>query len=372
MRRYQKGRRRDREDLEARLNALQPSRSKSRRKRRSNAGPAILGILLVIGVLGVIYLIYTSATSGSASQQADTRAGKVEVVKGDTLSSVADKLDEAGVVSSATLFKLEARLSGQSTEIKPGEYTFGPDDDTDAIMKKLTTGKDVPTYAITIPEGLTLQQTAETVAQSKSGISAADFEKAAKKTDYGYAFLKDPAIKSTEGYLFPKKYDFEKGTTAPQIVNRLLEQYLLETQELDFKGAEDRLNLSEYELVTVASLIEKEAASPEEKPIIASVIYNRMRQGMPLQIDATIQYARGKPKEDLSLDDLEIDSPYNTYKNPGLPPGPICSPSRESLEAAIEPKETDYVYYVLKANGQEHYFTNNYNDFLQAKAEAGR
>ncbi|HEX2729116.1 MAG TPA: endolytic transglycosylase MltG [Rubrobacteraceae bacterium] len=371
MRRYNKGKRRDREDLEARLNALQPSRSKSRRKRRSNVGPAVLGILLVIGVLGVIYLIYSTATGSDSGQQAASKEGTVEVVKGDTLSSVADKLDEAGVISSATLFKLEARLSGQSTEIKPGEYSFGADDDADSIMKKLTSGKDVPTFAVTIPEGLTVQQTAETVAQS-SDVSAADFEKAAKKTDYGYAFLEDPAIKTTEGFLFPKRYDFERGTTAPQIVNRLLEQYLLETEGLDIQGAKDRLNLTEYELVTVASLIERESANAEERPVIASVIYNRIRQGMPLQIDATIQYARGAPKEKLSLDDLEIDSPYNTYKNPGLPPGPIASPSRESLKAAIEPQETDYVYYVLKANGQEHYFTNNYDDFLQAKAEAGR
>lgn len=375
MRRYEKRRRRDREDLEARLNALQPSRNKRRRKRRSNIGPAILGIMLLVGVLGVIYLIYSSAVGGGDQQAAsDSSSGKatVEVVQGDTLSSVADKLDTAGVIGSATLFKMEARFSGSSTEIKPGEYSFGPDDDTDAILQKLTSGKDAPTFAVTIPEGLTLKQTAETVAASKSGVSAADFEAAAKKTDYGYAFLKDPAVETTEGYLFPKKYEFEEGTNASQMVNRFLEQYLIETEGLDIEGAKDRLNLTEHELVTVASLIERESANSEERPLVASVIYNRIRQGMPLQIDATIQYARGEPKEELSLDDLEIDSPYNTYENPGLPPGPIASPSRESLQAAIEPADTDYVYYVLKADGQEHYFTNNYDDFLQAKADAGR
>lgn len=372
MRRYEKRKRRDREDLEARLNALQPSRNKRRRKRRSNVGPAILGIMLLVGVLGVIYLIYSTAVGGDRQAASDTSSEKatVEVVKGDTLSSVADKLDEAGVIGSATLFKLEARLGGSSTEIKPGEYSFGPDDDTDAILRKLTSGKDVPTFAVTIPEGLTLEQTAETVAAS-SNISAADFEAAAKKTDYGYAFLKDPAVKTTEGYLFPKKYEFEEGTNASQMVDRFLEQYLIETEGLDIEGAKDRLNLTEHELVTVASLIERESANSEERPLVASVIYNRIRQGMPLQIDATIQYARGEPKEELSLDDLKIDSPYNTYENPGLPPGPIASPSRESLQAAIKPAETDYVYYVLKANGKEHYFTNNYDDFLRAKAEAG-
>jgi UPF0755 protein len=122
----------------------------------------------------------------------------------------------------------------------------------------------------------------------------------------------------------------------------------------------------------VASLIEKEAATPEEKPLIASVIYNRLHKDTPLQIDATIQYALNRPKADLSLADLKVDSPYNTYRHKGLPPGPICSPSRESIQAALDPAATDYLYYVLRADGRKHYFTRSYDDFLRAKAEAGR
>lgn len=370
MRRYERGKSRDRDDLQARLNALQQPRGNRRRKRRSNLGPAILGILLVIGVLGIIYLIYTSAVGGG-DQTAKSDNAKVKVVEGDTVSSVADKLDAAGVISNATIFKLEARFSGNSGDIKPGQYTFSRGEDSSEILKKLTAGKEVATFTITIPEGLTLKQTAEKVA-SQSNISEKDFETEADKTGYSYAFLKDPAIKTTEGYLFPKQYEFEKGTTAHQVVDRLLNQYMIETQDIDISGAKKRLNLSEHELLTVASLIEREAASLKEKPIIASVIYNRIRQGTPLQIDASIQYALGTPKAELSLQDLKIDSPYNTYENPGLPPGPICSPSKESIEAAVKPADTNYLYYVLKADGKEHYFTDNYNDFLQAKAEAGR
>ena len=368
MKRYDKGKRRDREDLQARLNALQRSGAKHRRKRRSNAGPTVLGLLLVAAVLGTIYLIY--ATGGKSAQVPEGPV-KVEVVKGDTLESVAGKLEEAGVIDSAFMFETEARVEGHSTEIKTGEYTFKPGEDSDKILEKLTAGAAVPTVAVTIPEGLTLQETAETVAEH-SGVSAAEFEAAARKTDYGYAFLEDPAIKTTEGFLFPRKYEFEKGATAEQIVNRLLAQYLLETQTLDIAGAKERLNLTEYELVTVASLIEGEAASAEERPLVASVIYNRIRKDMPLQIDASIQYALEKPKEELSLADLKIDSPYNTYENTGLPPGPICSPGRQSLQAAIEPADTDYLYYMLQANGERHTFTTNYDAFLRAKAEAGR
>jgi len=292
-------------------------------------------------------------------------------VKGDTLSSVAEKLEEAGVIPSAFMFKMEARVGGYGTEIKTGEYTFARGEESEVILHKLTAGEAVPTLAITVPEGLSLEETAQEVA-AQSGVSAAKFEEAAKRTDYGYGFLEDPQIKSTEGFLFPKRYEFEEGTPASQMVTRMLEQYLLETQTLDISRAKERLNLSEYQLVTVASLIEKEAARPEERPLVASVIYNRIRKDMPLQIDASVYYALGKQGEELSLADLKVDSPYNTYENTGLPPGPICSPSRQSLEAAISPAQTNYLYYVLKSNGEEHFFTNNYNKFLAAKAEAGR
>jgi len=327
----------------------------------------VLGILLVAAALGAVYLLYATVTGESEPEG----PAKIEVAKGDTLSSVAEKLEGAGVIPSAFMFKMEARVGGYGTEIKTGEYTFARGEESEVILHKLTAGEAVPTLAITVPEGLSLEETAQEVA-GQSGVSAAKFEEAAKRTDYGYGFLENPQIKSTEGFLFPKRYEFEEGTTASQMVTRMLEQYLLETQTLDISGAKERFNLSEYQLVTVASLIEKEAARPEEGPLVASVIYNRLRRDMPLQIDASVHYALDKQGEELSLADLEVDSPYNTYENTGLPPGPICSPSRQSLEAAISPAQTNYLYYVLKSNGKEHFFTNNYNKFLAAKAEAGR
>jgi UPF0755 protein len=130
--------------------------------------------------------------------------------------------------------------------------------------------------------------------------------------------------------------------------------------------------MTEHELVTVASLIEKESANAAERPVIASVIYNRIRKDMPLQIDSTIQYTLKRPKESLSYADLKVASLYNTYENAGLPPGPICSPSLQSLQAAMDPAETSNLYYVLKANGEEHFFTNDYDAFLRTKGAAGR
>jgi UPF0755 protein len=328
----------------------------------------VLGLLLVAAVLGAIYVVYAAVTGGESEP---TGPARIEVVKGDTLSSVAEKLEQAGVIPSAFMFKMEARVGGYGTEIKTGEYTFARGAESEMILEKLTAGDAAPTLAVTIPEGLSLEETAQEVA-GQSGVSAAEFEEAARRTDYGYGFLEDPAIKTTEGFLFPKQYEFEKGTKAPQMVTRMLEQYLMETQTLDISSAKERLNMSEYELVIVASLIEKEAARSEERPLVASVIYNRIRKDMPLQIDASVHYALDKQGEELSLADLKVNSPYNTYENTGLPPGPICSPSRDSLEAAMNPAETDYLYYVLKANGDEHVFTSNYKAFLEAKARAGR
>ena len=368
MRRYDKSKRRDREDLDARLDALHRSSPKKvRRRRRRNFGPTLVALLLLAAALGGVYLVY----AGVRGEQAPEGAAKVEVVKGDTLSEVAAKLEAEGIIENAFVFKMQARIEGYGTEIKTGRYTFEPGQESEEILRKLTAGVAVPTIAVTIPEGLTLEETARTVA-ADTDVSAAEFVRAARETDYGYAFLEDPAIKSTEGYLFPRRYDFEKGVTAPQVVDRLLGQYLLETESMDLAAARERHGLTEHELVTVASLIEKESANAEERPVIASVIYNRLREDMALQIDATIQYALERPKESLKLSDLRIDSPYNTYVNEGLPPGPICSPSRQSLEAALNPERTNYLYYVLEADGREHFFTSDYGAFLREKEEAAR
>jgi UPF0755 protein len=370
-------RRREREAVDARLEAVRPfddpslgrpRRGKPKKRRRGRRKPPawrlLLLALLLLGVLYGIYLL-VSAVLGGGEEEPVT----VAVEQGDTLSSVADQLEEAGVIQSSTVFKLESRFQGGETEIKAGEYRFVPGEDSEQILETLSSGESISAFTITVPEGLTLEQTARVV-EEEGGVLAEEFETAAGRIDYGYDFLEDPAIRTTEGFLFPKKYEFERGVDAAQIVDRLLRQYLLEKEELDFAEAQDRFNLREYELVTVASLVEKESANPEERPLIAGVIYNRIRSGMPLQIDATVQYALGKAKEDLKFDDLDVDSPYNTYKNSGLPPAPISSPSRESIQAALEPAQTDYLYYVLEADGEKHFFTDDYDEFLEAKDQA--
>ncbi|WP_273845289.1 endolytic transglycosylase MltG [Rubrobacter calidifluminis] len=356
------------DDLEQRLEALRSERREQGR-RRGRTLAAIVGLASVVVLLALVYLIY--ATAMGDGSRGTGKAVTVEVRKGDTLSSVAGKLDRAGVIKNSFIFELQARMEGDSADIKPGRYRFHRGQSTGSILRTLTANRPAPTFKITVPEGLTLGQTAREVA-SQSHISRAAFERAAHSTDYPYAFLHEPGVKSTEGFLFPKTYDFREGTGARQVVNRMLEQYAIETQGLDLRGAERRLGLSEYQLVIVASLIEKESANRKERPLIASVIYNRLHRGMPLQIDATVQYALGRPHADLSLQDLKVRSPYNTYLHKGLPPGPIDNPSLSSIKAAAHPAETDYLYYVLEKGGRHHYFTSSYQKFLRAKAAAGR
>ncbi len=352
-------------DLEERLAAL----GAVDRGKGLRLIPALLGVALLACVLGLVYLLFTFAFD--SEQAAGKGSVVVTVEEGDTLDSVATKLADSGAIGNATVFKLEARVEGAAADLKPGEYRIPPETNNQEILATLSAGQETPTFTMTIPEGLTLDQTARTVAK-QSDISVEDFEDAARRTDYGYAFLEGPGIQTTEGFLFPKKYEFEEGVDAPVVVDRMLGQYLQETQGLDIEEAQESLGLSEYEILTVASLIEKEAANDEERPLVASVIYNRLREDMPLQIDATIQYALGKPKENLSLEDLEVDSPYNTYKIKGLPPGPIADPGLESIKAALEPADTSYQYYVLDAGGDKHTFTDNYDDFVKAKEAAGR
>ena len=373
MRRRDRARRKhEQKEIDARLEATQLSdpaveklprskRKMRRRKRGSLARRLVPAVLLLLTFVGGLYLLASTAPGG----------GPVTIVveKGDALSNVADKLQKAGVVRSSVLFQLEARLQEQETEVKAGEYEFTPGESGDEILGVLSRGETVPALTITVPEGLTLEQTAGVV-EEQSGISAGEFQAAAERTDYGYDFLDDSAIRNTEGFLFPKQYDFERDTDAGQIVYRFLRQYSVETEALDFAALRGGVELTEYKLITIASLIEKESANPKERPIIASVIYNRLQAGMPLQVDASILYILDEPKENLKFSDLEIESPYNTYTNIGLPPGPIASPSRESIEAALRPAETDYLYYVLQVGGKEHFFTNDYDEFLEAKDEA--
>jgi len=249
--------------------------------------------------------------------------------------------------------------SGRATALKAGEYRFVEALSPAAVIEKLARG-DVYLRSITFPEGLTIKQMAAIFEQSGFG-PARDFVHAARNTALVAAF--DPAAGNLEGYLFPDTYALPRRATASDLVQRMVERFeSVMTAEL--RQAADAASLSVREAVTLASIIEKETAAPDERPLVAAVYRNRLRQKMGLQCDPTVIYAlelRGRFNGNLTRADLAFDSPYNTYRYRGLPPGPIAAPGRLSLEAALHPAPVDYLYFVSRNDGS-HAFASSLAD----------
>lgn len=292
---------------------------------------------------------------------------QVELKKGASPFQFAETLEENGIIRNAFLFKYYLRYKDEGPRFQAGTYELKPGMDKQAIIAKLNAGETVkaPTIRFTIPEGFTVEQIADTlakdgIADKSAFLALADKDQAWPDTDASKNIPKNAKLRHRlEGYMFPETYELPKDSTPEAIIDRML-------QELDRKldslpeTWEDQLaanGVDIHGMLTIASLVEREVVVDEERPIVAGIIYNRLKKGMPLQIDATVQYLLDKQKERLMQSDLQVESPYNTYKVKGLPPGPISSPSLKSIEAALYPKKTDYYYYVTKKDGShEHLF----------------
>lgn len=285
------------------------------------------------------------------------------IEKGESTTSIASKLHESKVITSALLFRFLAWIEGKADKFKSGQYVFNTGMHYGEVFSILEGG---PNYEarLTIPEGLTVWQTAERVEQAV-GIPAEEFYGATCSGDYQVPFIPSENSDNLEGFLFPKTYDVQVGASAHQVVELLLRQFDLELAGLDWSKAE-ALGVTPYQVIIVASLIEREAVLNDERSLVAAVIYNRLNIDMLLQIDATVQYALPEWKETLTYEDLETTSPFNTYLNKGLPPAPICSPGLKSIEAALDPAGIDYIYYVATGDGS-HFFTADYDKFLEVK-----
>ncbi|SIS67285.1 endolytic transglycosylase MltG [Alicyclobacillus vulcanalis] len=322
--------------------------------------------LVVVGVLSF------GAWFRGALRPVSARAPFVrfEVKPGDTVATVALRLKAMGLVRSATAFRLYGRLHGQRP-ILAGTYAVSADESAAQIYEQMTTGETVPDVVnVTIPPGYDIVDIAARLAQD--GVcSEAAFLKAVQANDYHQAFLKQLAGRRDvryrlEGYLFPDTYQFYRNENPVDVVNEMLNDFAARvlTPENEAAMRKDQLTLNEA--ITEASLVENEAEVASERPLIASVIDNRMKLGMRLQIDATVDYAIGRHLTVVTdADIMDAKNPYNTYLYNGLPPGPICSPSLASIEAVLHPAHTKYLYYVAKGNGTgEHYFAETYSQQL--------
>jgi len=269
-----------------------------------------------------------------------------------------------GVIKSIFLFEIVSKMEGMENSLKAGEYVLNTKMTLQQIVGDLAKGENSD-QQITIPEGYTVEQISKLL-QEKQLASADKFKLAAQKAvPYTYMVNNNPnVIYKAEGYLFPNTYRIAPGATEEQIVSVMTNEFDKEfTPAMRARAAE--LGLKVKDVIILASLVEKEAKLPSDRPLIAGVFLNRLQQDMPLQSCATIQYILGYPKAELSVDDTEISSPYNTYQHMGLPPGPIANPGIAAINAVLQPKKTDYLYFVADAQGA-HHFSKTYEEHLMA------
>lgn len=333
---------------------------------RGGALRALLILFLVLAVagggLGGVYL-WATGSSGPTRQVA------VEIPKGSDAGDVGRILDEAGVVRSGVAFRILAGIRGVSDSILPGTYELTTNMGLSEAVDAIEAGPGpAELVTVTIPEGFELEDMAATLREDL-GLDGGEFLAAARSGEFELSPYLSQEAGTVEGFLFPKTYDFAEAITPKVVIERLLEQFRQEAGSLRWGRARE-LGVSRYEAVIVASLIEREARVPQDRRKIAAVIYNRLERGMPLQIDATVQYALPERKERLTFEDLEFPSPYNTYLHPGLPPTPIASPGLASLQAALNPAREDYLYFVVVSPSGRHGFAESYKEFLRLKEQA--
>jgi UPF0755 protein len=296
----------------------------------------------------------------------------VTIPRGSGVGQIADVLSRRGVVSSGFLFELRATLAGRRGDLKPGSYTLRRDMSYGAAIDALAKGPGSTLVDVTIPEGRSRTEIASLVRPlglRGSYLRASVRSPLLDPRRYGAEHARD-----LEGFLFPSTYQLRRGAPARALVAKQLGAFATQIRKVDMRAAR-HVNLTTFDVVTIASLVEREAQVPSERPLIASVIYNRLHARIPLGIDATIRFATGNWTRPLSASELRSQSAYNTRVHPGLPPGPIGNPGLASLEAAAHPARGDYLYYVVKPGTCGHHaFSTTYAQFLrdQARYEAAR
>lgn len=336
---------------------------------------ALAAILLTAIAVMTIYIVYALGAPPAAE------AVRISIPAGSHSGAIAGLLEDHGLIRSQRFFRYYLKYKREGDRFQAGIYDFTPGMTKDELIAKLNAGDTVKeeTVKFTIPEGYTIRQMADKLEQEGLA-SKAEFVQLADSrewTDKWTPQIPDSAYRHRlEGYLFAETYEMKKGSTAKEIVFRMLEETDKKTGQLppDWQDKLQARGMSFHQMLTVASMIEREVAVDEERQIVAGVIYNRLAKGMPLQIDATIQYLFERSKDRMLEKDLQIESPYNTYLNPGLPPGPIASPGLLSIKAAIYPQETLYQFYVTKKDGSGgHLFAETYEEHKAniAKSKAG-
>lgn len=341
----------------------------TRKKRETKSAKKTLLVLLLFAIVLALsgYIGLDKFNEPFDSQATETV--HITVASGMGTSAIAQMLEDNGIIKSALLFKLKSRIKGYEGKYQAGSFELSPAMRIEDIMTFLMEGKKESTR-FTIPEGYNLKQIAKKLSEDGL-VDETEFMYQLKSGDFNYRFLSDLTKEENwlEGFLFPDTYEIFIDSSETDIINKMLSGFDAVFTDAYYEKAKE-MGLSVKEVVTIASLIEEETKSAEERALVSSVIYNRLDIDMNLSFCSTVLYALGVQKPRLLYKDLEVNSPYNTYKNPGLPPGPISSPGKASIDAALHPDKTDYLFFVLKGDGSgKHNFAENENDFFNYKED---
>ncbi|WP_349408194.1 endolytic transglycosylase MltG [Pseudalkalibacillus sp. SCS-8] len=316
----------------------------------------IFRITAITSVLLLLWLVYESTPFIRSQERI------VTVREGQSLREVAEVLEKEKLIKNQTIFRLYGSLRNMDSKVKKGSHTLSSSESIPKMYEELITSPSEKGIEVTIPEGFTINQIADRLA--KKGIVERKAFIEAVKTGKNVSHPLIDRIKSKtgvtyrlEGYLFPDTYSFKKNSRPEDVIERMLDRFNDVRMEIGLEeGSMDKW-------VTLASIVEKEAVLEQERKMIAGVFHNRMKDDWKLQSCATVQYVLDKPKERLLYEDLEVESPYNTYLHIGLPPGPISNPGKESLAASLNPHKHDYYFFVVKGDGSgAHHFSTSYQE----------
>ncbi len=327
----------------------------------------VLKALLITAVVSMATLVagmtYMNSPAGGSPENTI-----FTIQQGESSFDIARHLKEQNFIRSSTYFTAMSYFGNYYKNFKAGRFKISGSMTTSDILEYLSTGELLQkTYRITIPEGFTAEETA--VRYDENGLcETKDFMSIVRDPEGHGIDTHGHKLASLEGFLFPETYFFDERSTCVSMVRRMVDQFFEVFGEREIARANET-GFSLTEAVTLASLIEEEAKVESERPLISGVLQNRLSRGIMLQCDATVQYALPRRKGRLFYKDLKVDSPYNTYKNAGLPPGPICNPGRTSLRAAIYPAKSNFLFYVAKGDGA-HIFSRTAEEHNRAKIEA--
>lgn len=321
----------------------------------------IFSIILLVVVAGGSYFVKTCFDSKNLKEQT------VLIEKGSSLKSVSRTLQSRGIIKNSLVFEIYVRFNNWQKEIKAGEYVFKEGLSLKDTVSEIRKGQ-VKLFQFTIPEGYNIHQFCEVMLKELL-MTAEDCQMQVRRIDLihqnDFGGLKNPKVETLEGYLFPETYSYDKSSTPDQITKMMVDHlYKKLTEERLIRAKE--LGLTVYELLTFASIVEKETGVSEERPLVASVFHNRLKKGMLLQTDPTVIYGIKNYDGNIRRSDLQRDHPYNTYTRPGLPVGPIANPGLASIDAVLYPAETSYLYFVAKGQTGQHYFSKTLSEHNRA------